>query len=94
MRREKRLFNGNGRKTISEYKQTSDTFWSTSNHFLRKIKTLSFGDRTAAAFFEIAIRQTASLNQHIDPLADIRITEDRYVDDYSLVAPLLKWISL
>ena len=45
--------------------------------------TVSFGDRPAAAFLEIAIRRTASLNQHIDPLAATRITEDRYVDDLS-----------
>ena len=34
-------------------------------------------------FLEIVIRRTASLNQHIDPLAATRITEDRYVDDLS-----------
>ena len=45
--------------------------------------TVSFGDRPAAAFLEIAIRRTAHLNQHIDPLASRRVIEDRYVDDLS-----------
>ena len=45
--------------------------------------TVSFGDRPAAAFLEIAIRRTAEMNQSIDPLAATRIKEDRYVDDFS-----------
>ena len=44
-------------------------------------RTVSFGDRPAAAFLELAIRQTAQLNQHIDPTAADRICNDRYVDD-------------
>ena len=45
--------------------------------------TVSFGDRPAASFLEIAIRRTAEMNQPIDPLAATRIKEDRYVDDLS-----------
>ena len=45
--------------------------------------TVSFGDRPAAAFLEIAIRRTADMNQHIDMLAATRIKNDRYVDDLS-----------
>ena len=43
--------------------------------------TVSFGDRPAASFLEIAIRRTAEMNQHIDPVAAARIRDDRYVDD-------------
>ena len=46
-------------------------------------KTVSFGDRPAASFLEIAIRRTAEMHQSIDPLASARIKEDRYVDDLS-----------
>jgi len=45
--------------------------------------TVSFGDRPAASFLEIAIRRTAEMNRSIDPLASTRIKEDRYVDDLS-----------
>jgi len=45
--------------------------------------TVSFGDRPAASFLEIAIRRTAEMNRSIDPLAATRIREDRYVDDLS-----------
>ena len=45
--------------------------------------TVSFGDRPAASLLEIAIRRTAEMNASIDPLAAIRIKEDRYVDDLS-----------
>ena len=44
-------------------------------------QTLSFGDRPAASFLEIAIRRIAHMNQAIDPLAAVRIRDDRYVDD-------------
>ena len=43
--------------------------------------TVSFGDRPAAAFLEIAIRRTADMNSSIDPVAAARIRDDRYVDD-------------
>ena len=45
--------------------------------------TVSFGDRPAAAFLEIAIKQTAEHNNHIDPEAAFRIMNDRYVDDFA-----------
>ena len=45
--------------------------------------TVSFGDRPAASFLEIAMRRTAEMNKCIDPVAAVRITEDRYVDDLS-----------
>ena len=45
--------------------------------------TVSFGDRPAAAFLEIAIRRTAEMNKHIDPQAAYRIVNDRYVDDFA-----------
>ena len=38
--------------------------------------TVSFGDRSAASFLEIAVRRTAHLNQHIDSFAATRIIED------------------
>ena len=44
-------------------------------------QTVSFGDRPAAAFLEIAIRRTAQCHTSIDPLAAERICNDRYVDD-------------
>ena len=47
--------------------------------------TVSFGDRPAASFLEIAIRRTAEMNQAIDPVASARIRDDRYVDDISTV---------
>ena len=45
--------------------------------------TVSFGDRPAAAFLEIAIRRTAEMNENIDPVAAYRIVNDRYVDDFA-----------
>ena len=45
--------------------------------------TVSFGDKPAATFLEIAIRRTAEMNQQIDPVAAARIRDDRYVDDIS-----------
>ena len=45
--------------------------------------TVSFGDRPAAAFLEIAIKKTAEYNNHIDPEAAFRIINDRYVDDFA-----------
>ena len=44
-------------------------------------KTVSFGDKPAAAFLEIAIRRTAQANGSIDRLAAEKIANDRYVDD-------------
>ena len=46
-------------------------------------QTVSFGDRPAAAFLEIAIRRTAEMHRAIDPVAAHRIQHDRYVDDLS-----------
>ena len=46
-------------------------------------RTVSFGDRPAAAFLEIAIRRTAEMHKAIDPVASQRIQNDRYVDDLS-----------
>ena len=43
--------------------------------------TVSFGDKPAASFLEIAIRRTAETNQEIDPIAAAKIRDDRYVDD-------------
>ena len=45
--------------------------------------TVSFGDRPAASFLEIAIRRTAEMNKEIDPVAAVRIRNDRYVNDLS-----------
>ena len=42
---------------------------------------MSFGDRLAALFLEIAMRRTAEMNKCIDPVAAVHITEDRYVHD-------------
>ena len=50
--------------------------WSTYG-----FRTVSFGDKPAASFLEIAIRRTAEKNKDIDPVAAIRIRDDRYVDD-------------
>ena len=44
---------------------------------------VSFGDRPAASFLEIAIRRPTEINQAIDPVAAARICNDRYVDDVS-----------
>ena len=46
-------------------------------------RTVSFGDRPAAAFLEIAIRRTVEMNKAIDPVAASRLRDDRYVDDIS-----------
>ena len=45
--------------------------------------TVSFGDRPASSFLEIAIRRTADMNQDIDPVAATRICNDCYVDDFA-----------
>ena len=45
--------------------------------------TVSFGDKPAAVFLEIAIKKIAELNEEIDPIASTRIRDDRYVDDFA-----------
>ena len=54
---------------------------TTSKWKIFGFQTVSFGDRPAAAFLEIALRRTAENHQFIDPLAATRISNDRYVDD-------------
>jgi hypothetical protein len=44
-------------------------------------RTVSFGDRPAAALLEIALKKTASMSRELDPEAADRIINDRYVDD-------------
>ena len=45
--------------------------------------TVSFGDKCASTFLEIAIKKTAAMNEEIDPVAAQRIKDDRYVDDFA-----------
>ena len=74
-------------KTGELEKQVRRVCWRYGNSSQRwntyGFNTVSFGDRPAAFFLEIAIRRTAEMNQSIDPLASTRIKEDRYVDDLS-----------
>ena len=43
--------------------------------------TVSFGDKPAAVFLDLVIKEAASRFKHIDPLAAEKIAHDRYVDD-------------
>ena len=45
--------------------------------------TVSFEDIPAVSFLEIATRRTVEMNKCIDPVAAVRITENRYADDLS-----------
>ena len=45
--------------------------------------TVSFGDKCASTFLEIAVKRTADMNEEIDPVAAQRIRDDRYVDDFA-----------
>ena len=46
-------------------------------------RTVSFGDRPAAALLEIALKKTANISRELDPEAADRILNDRYVDDFA-----------
>ena len=46
-------------------------------------QTVSFGDRPAAVFLEIAIKETVKRFGSLDREAALRIDHDRYVDDFA-----------